>query len=52
MKYPQKYGRPDNSTIYSFDTVIPYIIKTIDRRTKGCILPVPKKGEIGLTKNY
>ena len=28
MKYPQKYGRPNNSTTYCFDTVMPYIIKT------------------------
>ena len=24
----------------------------IDRWTKGCILPFPKKGDLGLTKNY
>ena len=24
----QKYGRPGNSMIYSYDTVMPYIIKT------------------------
>ena len=33
-------------------TRMPYIIKTIDRWTKGCILPSPKKGDLGLTKNY
>ena len=24
----------------------------IDRRMKGCILPFPKKGDLGLAKNY
>ena len=27
IRYLQKYGRPENSTIYCSDTVIPYIIK-------------------------
>ena len=31
MKYPQKYGRLGNSTTYRSDTVMPYIIKTLDR---------------------
>ena len=52
MEYSQKYGRPRNSTTYCFDTVMPYIIKTIDRWTKGCILRFPKKGDHGLAKNY
>ena len=43
MKYPQKYGRPDNLMTYCSDTVMPYIIK---------ILPFPKKGNLGLAKNY
>ena len=25
---------------------------TIDRWTKGCILPFPKKGDLRITKNY
>ena len=25
---------------------------TIDRWTKGCILPFPKKGDLGIAKNY
>ena len=52
MKYPQKYGRSGNSTTYCCYTVMPYIIKTIDRWTKGCILPLPKKDDRRLAKNY
>ena len=52
MKYPQKYGWPRNSTTYCSNTVIPYKTKTIDRWTKGCILPFPKKGDLGIAKNY
>ena len=26
--------------------------QTIDRWMKGCILPFPKKGDLGLAKNY
>ena len=29
-----------------------YNQNTIDRWTKGCILPFPKKGDLGLAKNY
>ena len=29
-----------------------YNQNTIDRWTKGCILPFPKKGNLGLAKNY
>ena len=29
-----------------------YNQNTIDRRTKGCIFPFPKKGDFRLTKNY
>ena len=28
IKYPQKYGRPENSTTYFSNTVMQYIIKT------------------------
>ena len=53
MKYPQKYGRPGYSTTYCSDTIMPYITKnTIDIWTKGCILPFPKKGDLGIAKNY
>ena len=27
MKFPQKYGRPDNSMVYCSDTVMQFIIK-------------------------
>ena len=52
MKYPQKYGRPGNMMTYCSNSVMPYIIKTIDRWTKGCIFPFPKKGGLGLAENY
>ena len=29
-----------------------YNQNTIDRWTKGCILPFPKKGDLGIAKNY
>ena len=49
----QKYGRPGNSMIYCSEAVMLYITKnTIDRGTKGCIPPFPKKGDLGLAKNY
>ena len=52
MKYTRQYRRPGNLTTYCSDTVMPYVIKTIDRWTKGCIIPFPKKGDLGLAKNY
>ena len=52
-KFPQKYGRPDNSTTYCSDAATQYIIKNpIDRWMKGCIPHFPKKGDLGLGKNY
>ena len=47
MKYPLKYGRPDNLTTYCRHNQNP-----IDRWMKGCILPFSKRGDLGLTKNY
>ena len=29
-----------------------YNLNPIDKWTKGCILPFPKKGDLGLAKNY
>ena len=52
MKYPQKYGRPRNSSTYCSDTVMPYIIKTQDKWIKGCILSFPKMVVFGIAKNY
>ena len=49
MKYLQKYGKPRNST-NNCNAV--YNQNSIDRWTKGCILPFPKKGDIQLAKNY
>ena len=31
---------------------MPYITRTIDRGTKGCILPFPKRSDLGTAKNY
>ena len=52
MKYPQKYGRQGNSTTYCSDTAMPYITRKQDRWTKGCTFPFPKKGDLGIVKNY
>ena len=52
MKYPQKYGRPDNSTTYCSETNPVNDQNTIDRWTKGYILPFPKKGDHRIAKNY
>ena len=44
--------------IYKFDDILlrhcnaVYNQNTIDRWMKGCILPFPKKGDLGLAKNY
>ena len=50
MKYTQKYSRPRNTTTYCIDTVMSYISKT--QWKKGCILPFPKKGDLGIVKYY
>ena len=53
MKYPQKYGGPSNSTTYSSNTFMTYIIKT--QQTDGrrdASTPIPKKCDLGLAKNY
>ena len=49
VKYAQKYGRQGNSTTHcnAVDNE-----NTIDRWRKGCILPFPKKGDLGIAKNY
>ena len=49
MKYHQKYGKQGNLTTYCNAV---YNQNIIDRWTKGCILPFPKKGDLGITKNY
>ena len=48
-RFPQKYGKPDNSTTYCNAV---YNQNPIDRWMKGCILPFPKNGDLGLAKNY
>ena len=53
MKYTQKYERTGNSTTYCSDTVMPYITKTQStNEQRGCILPFPKKSDLGIDKNY
>ena len=50
---PQKCGRRDNSTILLLRQCnAVYSQNRIERWTKGCILPFPKKGDLGLAKNY
>ena len=49
MKFPQKYGKPDNSMTYC-NTV--YNQNPIDRWIQRCILPFLKRGDIVLAKNY
>ena len=51
-RFPQKYGRPDNSMTYCSDTATQSNQNPIDRWMKGCILPFTKKGDLGLAKNY
>ena len=50
MKCPQKCGRPDNIQHRHCNAV--YNQNLIDRWMKGCILPFPKKADLGLAKNY
>ena len=50
MKYFQKYRRQWNSIIFCFDNVTQYISRT--QWTRDCILPFPKKGDLGIAKNY
>ena len=52
MKFPKEYGRPDNSMTYCSDTNTVYNQNPIDRWMKGCILPFPKKGDLGFAKSY
>ena len=52
MKYPQKCRRPENSTTLLRHCNAIYNQNPIDRWMKGCILPFPKKGNLGLAKNY
>ena len=53
MKYPQKYGKQENSTTYRPETATPYKTQNkIDRWTKGCIIFSPKKCDLEIAKNY
>ena len=50
MKYLQKYGKFDDILLRYCNAV--YNQNTIDRWTKGCIFPFPKKGDLEFAKNY
>ena len=52
MKYPQRYGRREFDNILLRHCNAVYNQNPIDRWMKGCILPFPKKGDLGLVKNY
>ena len=49
LEYPQTYGRPGNSMTYCSNLVM--YKNTIDSWTKVCILPFPKKSDLGIAKN-
>ena len=51
MKYPQKHGRQRNLMTYCSDTAT-VIHNTIERWTKDCIFPFPKKSDLEIAKNY
>ena len=51
-KIPQKYGKPGNSTICCTDIVMPYIVKTQLTDGQRDASHFPKKGDLGLAKNY
>ena len=40
----------DNLLLRYYNSI--YKQNTIERWTKGCILPFPKKGDLGIAKNY
>ena len=52
-RFPQKYGRPDNSTTYCSDTATKSIIKIrLTDVWRDASSPSSKKGDLGLAKNY
>ena len=53
MKYPPEVWKTrefDDILLWHCNNV--YNQNTIDRWTKGCTLPFPQKGDLGLAKNY
>ena len=53
MKYPPEVWKTrefDDILLWHCNAI--YNQNTIDRWTKGCILPFPKKGDLGIAKNY
>ena len=53
MKYHQKYRRQENLMKYFFDYATLFLTQnTIEKWTKGWMLPFPKKSDLGSTKNY
>ena len=53
MKFPQKYerNRQFEDILLRHRNAV-YNQNSIDRWMKGCIFPFPKKGDLGLAKNY
>ena len=51
MKYTQKNSRQFDDILLRHCNVV-YNQNTIDRWTKGCILPIPKKSDNGIAKTY
>ena len=52
MKYPQKHGKPGNSTTNCSDIVIPYITKTQSTGGQKNAYSFPKKGDRAIVKDY
>ena len=52
MKYLLKFRKQENLTTYFSDYAILYKQNTTEKWMKGCILHFPKKGGLGITKNY
>ena len=48
-KYPLKFGRQEYLTTYFSDYATQ---NKVEKWTKGCTLPFPKKGDLRMTKNY
>ena len=47
-----KYGRQENLTTHFFNYATLCINKTIEKWTKGFILPFPKMSDLRIPKNY
>ena len=52
MKHLRNYRRQWNLKTNFFDDTKLFHQNTIEKWTKGCIFPFPRKGDFGITKNY